>query len=134
VMDEPTASLDLGNRLLVLDRVRRLRGQGYGIVFSTHDPEQAHELATRVAVIAGGRLAAHGTPDEILTGETLSAVYGVVVMVERTPSAVPSSYRQTANRRQNADSCAFLTLSRSNLKRPTGAMQLCEACDRSETE
>ena len=86
VMDEPTASLDLGNRLLVLDRVRRLRGQGYSIVFSTHDPEQAHELATRVAVIADGRLAAHGPPDEILTGATLSAVYGVQVAIERTPS------------------------------------------------
>jgi iron complex transport system ATP-binding protein len=86
VMDEPTASLDLGNRLLVLGRVRRLREKGFGIVFSTHDPEQAHELASRVAVIAGGRLAAHGPPDDILTGATLSAVYGVRVTIERTPS------------------------------------------------
>jgi len=86
VMDEPTASLDLGNRLLVLDRVRRLREQGFGIVFSTHDPDQAHELATRVAVIADGRLAAYGLPDEVLTGERLSAVYGVAVTIERTPS------------------------------------------------
>jgi iron complex transport system ATP-binding protein len=45
VMDEPTASLDLGSRLLVLERVRHLREQGYGIVFSTHDPDQAHEVA-----------------------------------------------------------------------------------------
>jgi len=86
VMDEPTASLDLGNRLLVLERVRALREQGYGIVFSTHDPDQAHELATRVAVIAGGRLAAYGPPEDTLTGEILSSVYGVDVMVERTPS------------------------------------------------
>ena len=86
VMDEPTASLDLGNRLLVLDRVRRLREQGYGVVFSTHDPEQAHELATRVAVIADGRLAAHGSPAEILTGDMLSRVYGVHVSIEHTPS------------------------------------------------
>jgi len=86
VMDEPTASLDLGNRLLVLDRVRRLSEQGFGIVFSTHDPDQARELATRVAVIADGGLAAYGTPAETLTGERLSAVYGVAVTVERTES------------------------------------------------
>lgn len=86
VMDEPTASLDLGNRLLVLDRVRRLREQGYGIVFSTHDPDQAHDLATRVAVIADGRLAAYGSPTDVLTGEILSSVYGVAVAIERTPS------------------------------------------------
>jgi iron complex transport system ATP-binding protein len=70
----------------VLDRVQRLREQGYGIVFSTHDPDQAHELATRVAVIADGRLAAYGASAETLTGEMLSAVYGVVVAIERTPS------------------------------------------------
>ena len=86
VMDEPTASLDLGNRLMVLERVRALRAQGYGVVFSTHDPDQARELATRVAVIAAGRLAAYGTPHETLSGPTLSAVYGVEVTIERTES------------------------------------------------
>jgi iron complex transport system ATP-binding protein len=85
-MDEPTASLDLGNRLLVLARVRALSAQGYGVVFSTHDPDQARELATRVAVIAAGGLAAYGTPHETLSGPILSAVYGVEVTVERTES------------------------------------------------
>jgi iron complex transport system ATP-binding protein len=86
VMDEPTASLDLGNRLLVLERVRALSAQGYGVVFSTHDPDQARELATHVAVIADGGLAAYGTPHETLTGPILSAVYGVEVKIERTES------------------------------------------------
>jgi iron complex transport system ATP-binding protein len=86
VMDEPTASLDLGNRLLVLERVRVLKQQNYGVVFSTHDPDQARELATTVAVIAGGRLMASGTPQETVTGPILSAVYGVDVIVERTES------------------------------------------------
>ncbi|GEP59095.1 iron ABC transporter ATP-binding protein [Reyranella soli] len=86
VMDEPTASLDLGNRLLVLERVRALKAQNYGVVFSTHDPDQARELATTVAVIAGGRLAAYGAPQDTVTGPILSAVYGVDVVVERTES------------------------------------------------
>ena len=86
VMDEPTASLDLGNRLLVLERVRALKAQNYGVVFSTHDPDQARELATMVAVIADGRLAAYGPPEETVTGPILSSVYGVDVVVERTES------------------------------------------------
>jgi iron complex transport system ATP-binding protein len=86
VMDEPTASLDLGNRLLVLERVRALKAQNYGVVFSTHDPDQARELATTVAVIADGRLAAYGPPEETVTGPILSSVYGVEVIVERTES------------------------------------------------
>ncbi|SEO85640.1 molybdenum-pterin binding domain-containing protein [Rhodospirillales bacterium URHD0017] len=90
VMDEPTASLDLGNRLLVLERVRALKAQIYGVVFSTHDPDQARELATRVAVIADGRLAAYGPPQDTVTGPILSAAYGVDVVVERTESGRPS--------------------------------------------
>lgn len=84
VMDEPTASLDLGNRFLVLSRVQTLRERGLGVVFSTHDPDQVRELATRVAVISGGRLAAYGMPDDTLTAATLSKVYGVPVALERT--------------------------------------------------
>ena len=86
VMDEPTASLDLGNRFLVLDQVRILRDRGFGVVFSTHDPDQARDLATRVAVISNGGLAAYGTPDETLTASVLSAVYGVPIAIERTDS------------------------------------------------
>jgi iron complex transport system ATP-binding protein len=86
VMDEPTASLDLGNRLLVLSRVQALAARGYAVVFSTHDPDQARELATTVAVVAHGRLAACGPTDATLTGPILSAVYGVDVIVERTES------------------------------------------------
>jgi len=86
VMDEPTASLDLANRLLVLERVRALKAQNYGVVFSTHDPDQARELATTVAVIAGGRLAAYGPPQDTVTGPILSGAYGVDVVVERTES------------------------------------------------
>lgn len=84
VMDEPTASLDLANRFLVLERVLSLRERGLGIVFSTHEPDQAHDLATRVAMIAGGRLAAYGPPDQIVTGEILSETYGLRVILERT--------------------------------------------------
>lgn len=86
VMDEPTASLDLGNRYLVLDQVRALRDRGFGVVFSTHDPDQARDLATRVAVISNGGLAAYGTPDETLTATVLSSVYGVPIAIERTDS------------------------------------------------
>jgi len=70
----------------VLDRVRALSERGFGVVFSTHDPDQGRELATRVAVIADGRLAAYGSSAETLTGPMLSSVYGVPVIVERTES------------------------------------------------
>src|SRR5215831_12093329 len=70
VMDEPTASLDFGNQMMVLSRIQALATQGYGIVLSTHDPDHALMIASRVAVIADGALKAVGTPDEVVTGET----------------------------------------------------------------
>jgi iron complex transport system ATP-binding protein len=83
VMDEPTASLDFGNQVLVLSEIRRLAARGLAIVLSTHDPDHAFSVAGRVALIDGGRLVAQGSPDEVLTPERLRAVYGVSVAVER---------------------------------------------------
>lgn len=86
VMDEPTASLDFGNKLIVLDRIRQLSARGFSIVLSTHEPEHAFDLADRVALIADGALAALGPPAATLTGERLSRVYGVPLAIETTGS------------------------------------------------
>jgi iron complex transport system ATP-binding protein len=86
VLDEPTASLDFGNQALVLARIRDLATQDFGIVLSTHDPDHALMVATRVAVIADGGLRAIGPPAEVVTAETLSAIYRTEVLVEATPS------------------------------------------------
>jgi iron complex transport system ATP-binding protein len=86
VMDEPTASLDFGNQTLVLGRIRQLAKEGYGIVLSTHDPDHALLVASRVAIIADGGLRAVGAPQDVVTAETLSAIYRTDVIVEDTPS------------------------------------------------
>src|SRR5580692_711774 len=86
IMDEPTASLDFGNQAMVLARIRELSAEGYGIVLSTHDPDHALLLATRVAIIADGGVKMIGKPDEVVTAQTLSALYRTEVEVEETPS------------------------------------------------
>jgi iron complex transport system ATP-binding protein len=86
VLDEPTASLDFGNQALVLARIRDLATHGFGIVLSTHDPDHALMVATRVAIIADGGLRAIGPPVEVVTAKTLSAIYRTEVLVEQTPS------------------------------------------------
>jgi len=86
VLDEPTASLDFGNQALVLARIRDLATQEFGIVLSTHDPDHALMVATRVAIIAEGGLRAIGPPDEVITAKMLSAIYRTDVVVEETPS------------------------------------------------
>ncbi len=83
VMDEPTASLDFGNQVVVLSEVRQLAAQGLAVLLSTHDPDHAFSIGDRVALLDGGRLLAHGSPAEVLTPERLRTVYGVSVAVEQ---------------------------------------------------
>jgi iron complex transport system ATP-binding protein len=81
VMDEPTASLDFGNQVRVLERVREVARGGIAVILSTHDPDQAFACADRVAVLHRGALAGLGPPETTLTPERLQTVYGVGVDV-----------------------------------------------------
>ncbi len=92
VMDEPTASLDFGNQLRVLDHVTALARSGIGLLLSTHDPDQAFQCADRVALLRGGELVAQGTPREVLTSESLHALYAVDVRV--VDAALPDGTRR----------------------------------------
>ncbi len=85
VMDEPTASLDLGNRILVLDTIRGLAESGLAVVLSTHEPDHAFVVADRVAILGRDRFAT-GSVDEVMTPQKLSQLYGVALTIERTPS------------------------------------------------
>ena len=82
VLDEPTASLDFGNQVRVLEQVRRLADEGgLAIVFPTHHPEQAFAVADRVALLHEGRLACFSLPGEVITTEMMREVYNTEVDV-----------------------------------------------------
>jgi len=81
IMDEPSANLDYGNRTRVMQTVRSLAGQGYAIIQSTHDPDQAFLYSDKVLAIHGGQVLAHGSPKDTITGELISKLYGVDVEV-----------------------------------------------------
>lgn len=66
VLDEPTTSLDPAGKKTVLALLRKLKGQGVGIVHITHSMDEA-AIADRVLVMDQGELAADGSPGEILS-------------------------------------------------------------------
>lgn len=86
VMDEPTASLDLGNRGRVLDVIAGLASEGLAVVLSTHEPDHAFAVATKAAVLCNGELAALGPPRDVLTPKLLSLAYATPLVVETTAS------------------------------------------------
>ena len=76
LMDEPTASLDYGNRLHVLHVARDLAKDGYTILLSTHDPQHALWFADRALALQEGRILAQGAPREVITADLLERLYG----------------------------------------------------------
>ena len=74
LMDEPTSALDIRNQVVVLDTIDQLRAQGYAIVFTTHLPEQALLLNSRVGLCRGGSIDFYDSVSEV-TLEALEAVY-----------------------------------------------------------
>ena len=85
VIDEPTANLDFGNQVRVMEHIQAVARAGMGVLLSTHDPDQAFLCADRVAMLHEGRLARLGAPDEVITSESLEQIYGVDVVVTRVP-------------------------------------------------
>jgi iron complex transport system ATP-binding protein len=79
VLDEPTASLDFGNRAHVLRELDRLRASGMTLVFSTHEPDQARAHADRALLLADGRALALDDVDRVLTAEMIGRLFGVTV-------------------------------------------------------
>jgi iron complex transport system ATP-binding protein len=86
VMDEPTANLDFGNQAIVLAEVKSLAARGLAVLLSTHDPDHAFSIASRVAVLDDGGLVDQGAPQAVLTPGRLKSVYGIEVTVGRLAS------------------------------------------------
>ena len=73
VMDEPTASLDFGNQIRVLEHIDQLRQQGMAVLLSTHQPEHALRIADRMALLGSGRLLGVGAPAQTATPAHLAS-------------------------------------------------------------
>jgi iron complex transport system ATP-binding protein len=81
VMDEPTASLDFGNQVKVLEKISSLADTGISVVFSSHDPDHAFLGAQRALLLGEGRVLEIGAPKDVVRSDTLKRLYGVDVQV-----------------------------------------------------
>ena len=84
VLDEPTAHLDLRYQVECADLLRRVnRERGVTILLVSHDLNLAGELCDRVLLLADGRIARLGPPQDVLEEALLTTVYGCRVAVDR---------------------------------------------------
>lgn len=99
-LDEPTAGLDLKHQAMILRIARDFAEAGGGVLAVLHDLNLAATFADRIAVIEGGRIAAFGTPREVITDGVIRRSFDVDLEVSRTPSAgtpfiLPQTIRRT---------------------------------------
>jgi iron complex transport system ATP-binding protein len=84
LLDEPTASLDLGYQLEIASLLKRLHEERrVSIVISTHDLGLAGTLCDSLLLIRGGAVVASGPTDEVLTAANIREVFGVEADVIR---------------------------------------------------
>ena len=80
LLDEPTSALDLRRQLEVMELVRRTTRLRHTVtVVALHDLNLAARYADRILLLRDGRIAADGSPDEVLASDALRAAYGVDV-------------------------------------------------------
>jgi ABC-2 type transport system ATP-binding protein len=78
-LDEPTTGLDPHARLFTWNRIRDLRERGITVVLTTHDMDEAAELADRVGIVDNGRLLALDTPASLIHGLRATSVLDLTV-------------------------------------------------------
>jgi iron complex transport system ATP-binding protein len=86
LLDEPVQQLDILHQLEVMELVRRIaRRPGAAAVVVLHDLGLAARYCDELVLLAAGRVAAVGAPEDVITEENLRTVYGVEAAVDRCP-------------------------------------------------
>ncbi|BDG59106.1 heme ABC transporter ATP-binding protein [Caldinitratiruptor microaerophilus] len=86
LLDEPTAHLDVGHQVEVMDLIWRLnRTAGVTVLAVLHDLNLAAQYCDRLFLLSGGRLLAAGTPAEVLTETWIRTAYGAHTVIVRHP-------------------------------------------------
>lgn len=85
LLDEPTAHLDLGHRLRVLELARGAAAGGAAVLMVLHDLNHAAMVADRVLLMVCGTVDALGTPAEVFTAERIERAFGARVSIAPHP-------------------------------------------------
>ena len=95
-LDEPTTGLDPRSRRVMWDIVRELVAGGVTILLTTQYLEEADRLASRIALLDGGRLIAQGTPGELkrlVPGGSVRLEFGDAAELDRAVAALGGGIR-----------------------------------------
>jgi ribose transport system ATP-binding protein len=90
VLDEPTAALPAGDVDHLLDKLKRLRASGIGLLYVTHRLDEVFRIADRVTILRDGRKVATRTVSETSSADLVSWIVGGA-LAETTIASPPKS-------------------------------------------
>ncbi|OLB88266.1 MAG: ABC transporter ATP-binding protein [Chloroflexi bacterium] len=86
LLDEPTTGLDPQARHLVWDRLYRLKQRGVTLVLTTHYMDEAEQLCDRLVVMDKARIAAEGSPRELIDRYSTREVLELRFPIDEQPN------------------------------------------------
>ena len=81
VLDEPTASLDYGNMVRVIEKVKSLTERDIGVLMTTHSPDHAFMCESDVVLLRADAPMKFGSAADIITEKNIKDAYGVNVKI-----------------------------------------------------
>jgi len=86
VLDEPTTFLDVAHEMAVFELLAALAADGIAVLLVSHQLNLVARFAGHIVLLNRGRVAAAGTPADVMQGSTLEAVYEWPLVVSRDPA------------------------------------------------
>ncbi len=83
-LDEPSSHLDIKHQDTIFSMAEELASEGKAVIASVHNLNVASHYCRRLLLLADGKTAAAGSPDEVLLADRLERVYGVKTLVSRS--------------------------------------------------
>jgi len=86
VLDEPTTFLDVGHEMAMFELMSRLARDGHAVLLVSHQLNLVARFASHIVLLHHGRVAAVGSPADVMQGATLERVYEWPLVVTRDPA------------------------------------------------
>ncbi|AKG54046.1 Vitamin B12 ABC transporter ATPase component BtuD [Dehalogenimonas sp. WBC-2] len=103
LLDEPTANLDIGRQIEVLDLIKEeCHQRNLTVIAAIHDLNLAAHYCEKLVLIKKGEIYAFGTPREVITSDNICHVYGPDSYVHNHPlTGLPAVLPRVGNTRDN---------------------------------
>lgn len=86
VLDEPTAFLDVAHEMAVFELLDALARDGRSVLLISHQLNLVARFASHIVLLSHGRVAAHGTSEDVMQGAILERVYEWPLVITRDPA------------------------------------------------